>query len=95
MDSLAAGALRLAAARGDIATLKLLAKSPGFKVDADMAGFTPLMAAVVQGQESAAIWLLQQGASTASRKDDQWGDTLLHYAGEQGAGLPGRLLRLC
>jgi hypothetical protein len=70
MDSVAAGALRLAAARGDIQTLKLLSKCPGFHVDADMTGFSPLMAAVVQGQENAAVWLLQQGASLAMLKDD-------------------------
>jgi hypothetical protein len=70
MDSVAAGALRLAAARGDIQTLKLLSKFPAYQVDAATKGFTPLMAAVVQGQEAATIWLLQQGASLTSFKDD-------------------------
>lgn len=43
-----AGSFRLAAARGDIATLEAVAKTPGFSVEAELGGFTALHAAVVQ-----------------------------------------------
>jgi hypothetical protein len=84
MHSTAAGALRLAAARGDIQTLEILSRLPTFNVDADMAGFTPLMAAVNNCQEQAVLWLLQHGASLTTQKEDGWHDTVLHYAAAKG-----------
>jgi hypothetical protein len=84
MRSTAAGALRLAAARGDIYTMELLSRAQDFDINADMTGFTPLMAAVVQGQELAVLWLLQHGASLGSRKEDGWNDSVLHYAAAKG-----------
>lgn len=44
------GMLRLAAARGDLTTLELLSSLPGFDPDAELDGFTALLAAVVHGQ---------------------------------------------
>jgi hypothetical protein len=54
MDSVLAGQLRLAAARGRVEDLELLSTLPGFAVDADLLGFTPLHAAAVQGHAGAA-----------------------------------------
>jgi hypothetical protein len=85
MTTLAAGALRLAAARNDVYTMRVLSRLPSFDVDASMAGFTPLMAAVVNGHEAAVAWLLHKGASVASLKDDGWVDSVLHYAAAAGS----------
>jgi hypothetical protein len=84
MERLAAGALRLAATRGDVRTMDALARAPAFNVDADMAGFTALMAATTMGQEAAVLWLLQHGASLTTLKDDGWRDSVLHYAAAKG-----------
>ncbi len=84
MEATAAGALRVAAARGDVRTMELLTRVPSFYVEAPMAGFTPLMAAVVQSQEQAVLWLLQHGASHRARKQDGWEDSVLHYATAKG-----------
>lgn len=51
MRCAAAGALRLAAARGDLRSLELLSHCPHFDVDADVDGFTALLAAAVQGKD--------------------------------------------
>jgi ankyrin repeat protein len=85
MRSTAAGALRLAAARGDIYTMELLRRAHDFDINAAMTGFTPLMAAVVQSQELAVLWLLQHGASLGARKEDGWNDSVLHYAAAKGS----------
>lgn len=50
MDTVAAGMLRLAATRGDLAALELLAQAPNFSPNAAVAGFTALHAACVEGQ---------------------------------------------
>jgi hypothetical protein len=84
MDSIAAGALRLAAARGDMRTLELLERVEHFEVDAALLGFTPLMAAASQGRAQAAAWLLQRGASVRALKQDGWRDSVLHYAAARG-----------
>jgi hypothetical protein len=84
METTAAGALRLAAARGDVRTMELLSRFPSFYVEAPMKGFTPLMAAVIQGQEQAVLWLLQNGASHRAIKEDGWNDSVLHYAAAKG-----------
>lgn len=49
MNSVAAGQLRLAAARGRVPELELISRLPDFQVDADLLGFTALHAAAVQG----------------------------------------------
>jgi hypothetical protein len=85
MDSVAAGMLRAAAARGDIPTLELLAAVPAFYADAAVCGFTALMAAAVQGQADAATWLLQHGAAVTALKEDGWRDSVLHYAAASGS----------
>ncbi|KAL4421860.1 hypothetical protein ABPG77_001342 [Micractinium sp. CCAP 211/92] len=89
MNSVAAGQLRLAAARGRVQDLALLARLPDFQagggVDADLLGFTPLHAACVQGQAGAAVWLLQRGADLTKLKQDDWRDSTLHYAAGSGS----------
>jgi ankyrin repeat protein len=48
------GALRLAATRGDVATMQALADgSSRFHIDADHEGFTPLHAAAIEGSSAA------------------------------------------
>jgi hypothetical protein len=49
MNSVAAGQLRLAATRDRVSDLELLATLPGFQVDADLCGWTALLAAAAQG----------------------------------------------
>lgn len=85
MDSVLAGQLRLAAARGRVEDLELLSTLPGFAVDADLLGFTPLHAAAVQGHAAATLWLLQHGADITKCKEDGWKDTILHYAAGSGS----------
>ncbi|KAL4423961.1 hypothetical protein ABPG75_001262 [Micractinium tetrahymenae] len=85
MNSVAAGQLRLAATRGRVQDLALLARLPDFQVDADLLGFTPLHAACVQGHPGAVVWLLQRGADLARLKQDGWRDTALHYAAGSGS----------
>ncbi|KAL4423966.1 hypothetical protein ABPG75_001267 [Micractinium tetrahymenae] len=85
MTSVAAGQLRLAATRGRVQDLALLARLPDFQVDADLLGFTPLHAACVQGHPGAVVWLLQRGADLARLKQDGWRDTALHYAAGSGS----------
>jgi hypothetical protein len=92
MEATAAGALRLAAARGDLPTMELLTHHPTFQVDAHVSGFTPLMAAAVQGQEQAVLWLLHHGASVSASKQDGWGDTVLHYAAAKGNAAVAKML---
>ena len=53
MNSVAAGQLRLAASRGRVSDLELIATLPGFRVDADLAGWTSLHAAAAQGHPGA------------------------------------------
>lgn len=84
MDPAAAGAFRLAAARNDVRTMEVLKHAPHFDVDASENGFTPLMAAVAMGHEEATLWLLQNGASLTSLKQDGWRDSVLHYAAAKG-----------
>lgn len=105
MPPVAAGQLRLAAARGRVDDLRLLSTLPGFQVcvgrprsraayssaephswppdarspsacsqqvDADLQGFTPLLAACVQGHAAAAAWLLHRGADPTRCKADGW-----------------------
>lgn len=85
MAPVAAGQLRLAAARGRLADLELLTALPDFQVDADVGGWTALMAAAAQGQAAAAVWLLERGAGVARQKADGWSDTVLHYAAGRGS----------
>lgn len=85
MDTVAAGMLRLAAARDDVETLDLLAHVPDFDVDACHDSFTPLLAAAVEGNARAAAWLLRRGARVDALKSDGWRDTALHYAAAQGS----------
>jgi hypothetical protein len=85
MDTVAAGMLRLAAARDDVKTLDLLAHVPDFDVNASRDGFTPLLAAAVEGNAKAAAWLLRRGARVDALKSDGWGDTALHYAAAHGS----------
>ncbi len=77
--------MRLAAARDDVDTLDLLAHVPDFDVDASHDGFTPLLAAAVEGHARAAAWLLRRGARLEALKADGWGDTALHYAAARGS----------
>lgn len=73
MGPLEAGALRLAAARGDVAAMSQLASGCArFSADASIRGFTPLHAAAIEGKAAAAVWLLERGASVAAVKDDEW-----------------------
>ena len=53
MNSVAAGQLRLAAARGRVSDLELFATLPDFQVDADLVGWTALHAASAQGHAGA------------------------------------------
>ena len=49
MDTLAAGAFRLAAAKNDLPTLDVLQHVPHFDINVAMVGFTALHAAAVRG----------------------------------------------
>ncbi|KAF6262258.1 hypothetical protein COO60DRAFT_1677084 [Scenedesmus sp. NREL 46B-D3] len=85
MDPCEGGALRLAAARGDLATMQALADGiRKFHIDADHEGFTPLHAAAIEGKAVALLWLCQHGADVAAVKDDGWHDSALHYAAARG-----------
>lgn len=74
MSSLDAGSFRLAAARGDLATMRRIAARCGarFNPEASLGGFTALHAAVVEGRAAAALWLLRRGASVTALKGDGW-----------------------
>lgn len=50
MEPCAAAALRLAAATGNLNVLTALDSQPTFDIDADLDGFTPLLAAAAEGQ---------------------------------------------
>lgn len=66
MNSVAAGQLRLSAARGRVAELQLISRLPDFQVDADLLGFTPLHAAAVQGHAGAPASCKRACAQTAA-----------------------------
>ena len=95
-DALSCGAFRLAAARGDVRLMELLARklterrssgksSVRWTPDECAAeGFTPLHAAAAQGQADAAAWLLARGAAVSAVREDGWRDTPLHYAAASG-----------
>lgn len=86
MGACAAGALRLAAANGDLRTLAALAAAePTFQVDAAVAGFTALLAASAQGEADAVVWLLHHGADVHATKQDGWLRTALHLAAARGS----------
>lgn len=83
--SIDSGRFRLFAARGDVAGMALLYKNnKKVLVDCHIDGWTALHAAVVNGQCGSALWLLQQGSDINALKGDSWGDSILHYAAEQG-----------
>lgn len=88
-DCVAAGAFRLAAARGLVSQLEVLSCLPHFDVEArgpDAGGaFTALLAAAAMGRPGAATWLLHHGANVAATKQDGWRDTALHYAAGCGS----------
>ncbi|KAL4522921.1 hypothetical protein Ndes2526B_g07741 [Nannochloris sp. 'desiccata'] len=83
-EPLLKGAVRWAAAAGDLNILNDLSFAPGFDVESDLDGFTALHAAAVGGKRDAVLWLCQRGANVHAVKNDQWGDTALHYAAAQG-----------
>jgi Ankyrin repeats (3 copies) len=64
------GALRYAAANGDIDALQLVASQRNFTADDDHDGFTALHAAAVCGQAQVAEWLLLRGANPSAIKNN-------------------------
>lgn len=88
------GLFRLAAARGDVATVDLLwwhvgpAKLGGAEA-ALPDGWTALHVACSNGQARAALWLAQRDANVAAIENDGWKQTALHLAAASG-GVVGR-----
>ena len=84
-------ALRLAAKKGDIATVKTLLNKPGIDVDTkDIIGKTPLHIAAEEGMRSLVWILLAKGANIEARNNSGW--TPLHLAAWKGKIAVVRLL---
>ncbi|KAI4686635.1 uncharacterized protein J4E84_005916 [Alternaria hordeiaustralica] len=81
------GALQIAAACGQVKVLRFLldldlAEEEPLNIDAvDDAGLTPLIAAIAEGHEAAALFLLVRGASVQQRTTEK-GRLALHYAAQ-------------
>lgn len=84
LSDIHAGALRFAAAQGNLEVMEEIARKDRFDVDASVLGFTALHAAVINGQTDGVLWLLSHGAKVEGTKQEGWHDTALHYAAANG-----------
>lgn len=71
-------------AKGDINAMELIKKQANFDVNVCHDGFTALHAACVTGKARAVSWLIKNGATVSSIKNDHWNDSALHYAAAKG-----------
>ncbi|KAL4546936.1 hypothetical protein Ndes2526B_g07738 [Nannochloris sp. 'desiccata'] len=83
-DPILKGAVRWAAAAGDLEALDALSLAPQFDIESALDGFTALHAAAIGGHRDAVLWLCQRGADVHALKNDGWDDTALHYAAARG-----------